>query len=219
MIEVGTAHLATDGRPLGRRGTETRDRILRSIERLVEENGLRGLRLADIAQEVGFSTPAFYQYFDDIDGAVLALNEEIGPISEGLNEALATDWTGDQALHTIEQFVGAYLEHWDRHRAVLRARNIAAQDGNERWAAIRKQDLLPVKNALARKVAAAQAAGHLAGSVAPTAVAAILVTLLDSVAMYGPHDTALGVDRRELARSVTLLLAAVAGNGAAAEGD
>jgi AcrR family transcriptional regulator len=215
MTEAGTAHLTTDGRPLGRRGAETRDRILRSIARLVEENGFRNLRLADIAEEVGFSTPAFYQYFDDIDSAMLALNEGIGPIAEGLKDTFAPDWTGDQALHTIEQFVERYLEHWDRHRAVLRARNIAAQDGNEQSAAIRKQDLLPVKNALARKVAAAQAVGNVTTSVAPTAVAATLVTLLDSIAMYGPHDTGLGVDRRELARSATVLLAAVAGNGSA----
>src|SRR5687767_1289825 len=77
---VGAIPTSADGQPLGERGLRTRQRILEVIGVAIQRQGLRGIRLADIAQEVGFKPPAFYQYFTDLDEAILALCEEAGDL-------------------------------------------------------------------------------------------------------------------------------------------
>jgi AcrR family transcriptional regulator len=196
--------LSTEGRPLGRRGIETRERILRSVEDLVEKNGVRGLRLADIAESVGFSPPAFYQYFRDIDDALLALNEEIGELFTMFSDSLARDWDGEAGFEHVLEFVERFTQYWDDHRAVLWARNLAAQDGDERFRNVRNKSLAPVAQALARKVESAQAAGTVDASVAPVALAASLMMMLERMGMVYPDLDWMGVGRDDLARSVAI---------------
>jgi AcrR family transcriptional regulator len=66
LVSVMPVPTSTDGQPLGERGVRTRHRILEAVAAAIEQQGLRGLRLADVANEVGFSPPAFYQYFNDL---------------------------------------------------------------------------------------------------------------------------------------------------------
>src|SRR5262245_41368557 len=69
---------ALDGRSLGPRGVETRRRLLDATRVLLETHGVRDLRVVDIAREVGTSPATFYQYFRDVEEAVLALAAEVG---------------------------------------------------------------------------------------------------------------------------------------------
>ena len=50
---------SADGQPLGERGIRTRQRILEVVGAAIQHQGLRGVRLADIAEAVGFKPPAF----------------------------------------------------------------------------------------------------------------------------------------------------------------
>ena len=70
--------VALDGRALGRRGAQTRRRLLDATAELLETHGIRDLRVVDIARAVGSSPATFYQYFRDVEEAVLALAEEVG---------------------------------------------------------------------------------------------------------------------------------------------
>ena len=65
--------VALDGRPFGKRGVETRQRLLDATRELLETHGIRDLRVVDIARTVGTSPATFYQYFRDVEEAVLAL--------------------------------------------------------------------------------------------------------------------------------------------------
>ena len=51
--------------------------IRRLLRRLLEDHGIRDLRVVDIAREVGTSPATFYQYFRDVDEAVLVLADEL----------------------------------------------------------------------------------------------------------------------------------------------
>ena len=64
--------VALDGRPLGKRGAATRRRLLDATAQLLESHGVRDLRVVDIARVVGTSPATFYQYFRDVEEAVLA---------------------------------------------------------------------------------------------------------------------------------------------------
>ncbi|HZP27890.1 MAG TPA: TetR/AcrR family transcriptional regulator, partial [Acidimicrobiia bacterium] len=78
--------IALDGRSLGKRGAQTRRRLLDATARLLESHGVRDLRVVDIARAVGTSPATFYQYFRDVAEAVLVVAEEVGedlaPIGE-----------------------------------------------------------------------------------------------------------------------------------------
>src|SRR5580765_2553541 len=121
--------VAIDGRALGRRGALTRRRLLQATGELLETHGVRDLRVVDIARAVGTSPATFYQYFRDVEEAVLVLAEEVGEDLAPVGELLAGDWPGSDSLDRARALVETFVGYWDDHRAVLRTRNLAAQEG------------------------------------------------------------------------------------------
>ena len=124
---MGAIPTSADGQPLGERGLRTRQRILEAIGAAIQRHGLRGIRLADIAQEVGFKPPAFYQYFTDLDEAILALCEEAGDLLPRF-EIDSDDW-GDSHPQGTRPFVEQFFDYWDEHRPLLTARHVAIMSG------------------------------------------------------------------------------------------
>src|SRR5690349_25146458 len=84
--------VALDGRALGRRGAQTRRRLLDATADLLETHGIRDLRVVDIARAVGSSPATFYQYFRDVEEAVLALTQEVGDELSPLSALLQPPW-------------------------------------------------------------------------------------------------------------------------------
>src|SRR5438309_5475305 len=114
---------AIDGRALGRRGAQTRRRLLDATAEMLESNGIRDLRVVDIARHVGTSPATFYQYFRDVEDAVLALAERLEDELHPLTDLLDTPWTGRTGLESARSLVDGFITYWDKHRAVLRVRN------------------------------------------------------------------------------------------------
>ena len=65
--------LASDGRVIGERAQRTRRRLLDATAALLDERGALGLRVVDITRSVGTSPATFYQYFSDVEEAILVL--------------------------------------------------------------------------------------------------------------------------------------------------
>ena len=65
---------ALDGRPIGKRGAQTRRKLLDATSSLLETHGSRDLHVVEIARAVGAAPATFYQYFRDVEDAVLALS-------------------------------------------------------------------------------------------------------------------------------------------------
>ena len=97
--------VALDGRALGRRGAQTRRRLLDATAELLETHGIRDLRVVDIARAVGSSPATFYQYFRDVEEAVLALAEEVGDEIEPLVACLEPPWDADAGLDDARALV------------------------------------------------------------------------------------------------------------------
>ena len=201
MAAVDETASALDGRALGKRGAATRARLLDATGQLLESNGLRDLRVVDIAREVGTSPATFYQYFRDVEEAVLALAEAVGEQATPLVELLEPRWSGEAGLERARQLVDGFLRYWDDHRAVLRTRNLAAQEGDQRFRDVRNASLRPITEGLSRKVAENQVKG-----LAPYAAAAALVAMMERMAAFHGDLEAYGATRADVVETTARIV-------------
>src|SRR6188474_3281458 len=66
-----------DGRVPGRRGRATRQRLLEQTAAMLDAGSYRDLKVVDIARSAGMSPASFYQYFPEVESAILVLAEEM----------------------------------------------------------------------------------------------------------------------------------------------
>jgi AcrR family transcriptional regulator len=194
----GTAEatvLASDGRTVGRRGAATRRRLLDATAALLLTVPLRDLRVVDIAREIGSSPATFYQYFRDVEEAVVVLAEECGDSMATLADALRGEWAG---LEAARDFVDAFIAYWDEHTAVLRVRNLAAQEGDVRFRTLRRNSNRPFIDGLAAHVQAAQRAGRVEPALSPITAAAALMALLERMAAFHADLEFMGSNRADV---------------------
>jgi len=197
---------ALDGRQLGRRGAETRRRLLDATAELLETHGVRDLRVVDVARAVGTSPATFYQYFRDVEEAVLALAADVGDEMDHLAAIVAEPWRGNTGLGHAREVVSRFIAFWDEHRAVLRTRNLAAQEGDQRFRDVRNEFLRPLTESVELKVSEAQADGKVDESMTPYAAAAALVAMLERMAAFHGDLEAYGVDRDALVETTARIL-------------
>jgi AcrR family transcriptional regulator len=203
---TATPAVALDGRPLGKRGAATRRRLLDATQTLLATQGVRDLRVVDIAREVGTSPATFYQYFRDVEEAVLALTEEVGEDLAPVGDVIVAPWDGTAGLERAREVVGAFLDYWDGHRAVLRTRNLAAQEGDERFRSVRIQALAPITERLAGKIADGQRARRVDAAISPYAAAAALVAMLERMAAFHVDLEDYGVSRQDMVETVARVI-------------
>ncbi len=192
-----------DGQVLGARGIRTRQRILEAVGAAIEANGVRGLRLADVAADVGFSPPAFYQYFTDLDDAILALCAEVGETAPRPADG-AADRDGDHSQGS-RPFIEEFFDYWDEHRSLLTARHMAIVAGDSRHQEVANEAFRPLAEALQARIEAGQREGRIDPSLQPIALGAVLNMVLDLAAMSAPQ-----LSRYWDAEEPTELIAAIA---------
>src|SRR4051812_19241722 len=171
--------IAIDGRRLGQRAQLTRRRLPDATADLLGTQGILDLKVVDITRAVGTSPATFYQYFQNVDEAVLALADELAGETGFLVELISQPWTGKRGLDLARQLVDGFIEYWDQHRAVLRTRNLAAEEGDKRFRDVRVRALSRMTNPLADKIAEQQAAGRLPAEITPYAAAAAMVAMME----------------------------------------
>jgi AcrR family transcriptional regulator len=148
-VKAGSQAIADlHGRPLGARALEKRELILAATRALLEERGLREIRVADIARAVEASPATFYQYFSDVEHAVLHLAAEVNREIPALLELFDGMWRGKEGQRRALDVVNFFIDYWDRHGPVLRIRNLAAEEGDDRFMALRRDAMEPVLAAM-----------------------------------------------------------------------
>ncbi|HEX8802756.1 MAG TPA: TetR family transcriptional regulator [Acidimicrobiales bacterium] len=197
---------ASDGRVPGRRGRATRQRLLERTAEMLRSTSYRDLKVIDIAREAGTSPATFYQYFADVEAAILVLAEEMAVDGEGLVRIVHEgSWKGRAGYQTALDLADAFFAFWDQHRPVLRVVELTTNEGDRRFRTIRVRLLNAVTVELAKVTAAIQAEGRNPG-VDPTANAAVIVTMLANVAAHPSGFEAWGIPiaeaRTALARHV-----------------
>ncbi len=175
---------------------------------------MRDLRVVDIAREVQTSPATFYQYFRDVAEAVLALSEEVGEDLAPVGELLARDWTGTQGVGAARELVRSFIDYWDEHRAVLRTRNLAAQEGDQRFRSVRNASLAPLLEGFASKIEESQRAGRVDAAIAPIAAASALMSMLERMAAFHADLVPWGVEPDDLVETTARILHQVVTGGA-----
>ncbi|MFF1273999.1 TetR family transcriptional regulator [Streptomyces marokkonensis] len=196
-----------DGRVAGRRGQATRQKLLDCLSEMLSSSPYRDVKVIDVARRAGTSPATFYQYFPDVEGAVLELAEEMAAESGGLTALVeGRSWAGRAGWQTAQELVDGFLEFWRRHDAILRVVDLGAAEGDKRFYKIRMKVLNAVNTSLADSVAELQSKGRIDKDVNPGAVAGALVAMLAAVASHQKGFSSWGVKQAELKPNLALLV-------------
>jgi len=163
------------GQRMGAKGRRTRERLLDATADLMEARAVRDLKVTEIAARAGAATSTFYLYFDDVVEAVLAVTERLEQYTPELEDLLQEDWTTRTAIAKARAVVTAYVDFWDQHHAILRYRNLAAEEGDARFREARHRSTARILDLVRGKVAAA------GPPVDPTAAATAVMTLMERI--------------------------------------
>jgi len=184
---------ATDGRVPGRRGRATRQRLLECTSELIATTPWRSIKVIDIARRAGTSPATFYQYFENVEQAILVLAEELAEGAGELASLVDGDWSEEAGWATARAVVERFMDYWESNRAVFRVVELATEEGDLRFQGLRVRALNAVTVTLARVIAGTgtgtgtRAPGGGRGSPAgadPMAVAATIISMLAHVASH-----------------------------------
>ncbi|MGW0998713.1 TetR family transcriptional regulator [Streptomyces sp. NPDC002523] len=196
-----------DGRVAGRRGQATRQKLLDCLSEMLSSSPYRDVKVIDVARKAGTSPATFYQYFPDVEGAVLEVAEQMATAGAGLTELLeGRAWVGKAGWQTAQELVDGFLEFWRRNDAILRVVDLGAAEGDKRFYKIRMKILNSVNNSLSDAIAELQAKGRVDKDVNPAAVAGSLVAMLAAVAAHQKGFQTWGVKQAELKPNLALLV-------------
>ena len=101
-----------------------------------------------------------------------------------------------------------FIANWDEHRAVLRTRNLAAQEGDQRFRDVRNAALAPLTEGIAAKVAARSDS-----VLAPYAAAAAMVSMLERMAAFHADLEVYGTSRADVVETTARILHRTAAGG------
>jgi AcrR family transcriptional regulator len=175
---------ASDGRIPGPRGMATRNRLIECTAAMVRNTPYSDLRVTDVARAAGTSPATFYQYFVDLDAALLVLATETTETGVELAGFIAQrGWAGTAGYESAQVLVESFLDFWQAHQPVLRVVDLLTEEGDVRF----RQARVHMLNSIALALAEAIAAAHTDASpppIAPMATASALVSMLAHVAAH-----------------------------------
>lgn len=153
-LAVEASPLNKNGQILGRKGLETRQRLMQAAHKLISDHSPFDLTISQVSQEAKVGKATFYVYFDDVQDLIFALCAQI---TEEIEDLFSTNDNlfGDAAhLHRDAlMLVREFNRVWDRHSEILLYRNIEADRGNPRFNDLRTHSAIPILNALCDRIA------------------------------------------------------------------
>lgn len=200
------------GQKIGSKGERTRAGIIAATVGLLESRGLRDVSVVEVAREAGVSPASFYVYFRGVPEVVLEALEHASQTSPELEDLLERDWTEDDASRTALRFVEAYADLWNAKGTIFRVRNLAAEEGDERFYAARMKAAQPMMARISAAIARAQARGRAPCELEPRACAGTILMMLERLSAVGPMTPEQdGLSYRSLKDAAAYTLLAVLG--------
>lgn len=144
------------GQALGRKGGETRRRLLDATLELIATEDSHKLTASRIARAAGLASQSFYLYFRDIDEILLVLAEEASADFATVKDVIEAAPAKIPPAQLSRRLVDALAACWDRNRAILSLRNYLADCGSAEFLKLRYRTSMPLINSLAQRVQQAQ---------------------------------------------------------------
>lgn len=161
-----------DGRVAYRRGQATRQKLLDCLSEMLSSSPYRDVKVIDVARKAGTSPATFYQYFPDVEGAVLEIAEEMAKEGATLTDLVAgRSWVGKSGWQAAEELVEGFLSFWRKHDAILRVVDLGAAEGDKRFYKIRMKILNAVTNSLTDSIQELQSKNKVDKDVSAAAMA------------------------------------------------
>jgi AcrR family transcriptional regulator len=190
------------GQAMGRKGNETRQRLIRATVELLEKRSIRDVSVSDIATLAGTSSSSFYIYFADVSAAALAAAESIEQITPGIEALLREPWSETDAQLKAAALVEEYVSFSSQHHAILRIRNLSADEGDKRFEAVRHQAVSRIHDLLEARIAAA------GNDLDPSAGASAILALMERISSIARLPLRRHHSRKSLISAAAFLLAA-----------
>lgn len=140
------------GQRLGRKGRDTRDRILGALPRVLADSSETPLSLTAIAREASIGMTTLYLYFADLPELLLAALEPLGAEADALRERFDNHWADDSLENKCAAFLQAHHMFWSKHSRLLHLRNSLADSGDARMLESRRAMSRPVLACLTRQM-------------------------------------------------------------------
>jgi AcrR family transcriptional regulator len=166
-----------NGQRLGRKGRETRERIVRAAIEALNEGGDEPFTLSAVARHASLGMSSLYNYFTDLSELMVAVLEPVmASAGETYLAELASYWPDEEITPCCERFWNSYVAFWGRHAAVLHQRNRMSDAGDERMLACRVHAGLPLMDGIAGQLGRREA-GKPDGN--QLAMASVLATMME----------------------------------------
>lgn len=195
---------AVDGRVPGVRGQATRQRLLDVTRELLAAGAYRNLKVVDIARAASTSPATFYQYFAEVEAAVLVLAAQLAEsgATELTDLVAAGDWDADPvgAARTLADGV---LDFFENHSALIRVLDLAVLEGDDRFRDLRTWLL----NGLTSQLEAVAEGRNAAAGLSASAIAGVTTSSLVHVAAHQSGLQRWGVPRAELVEALAVQVA------------
>lgn len=141
------------GQRLGRKGRDTRDRILAATAELLAEGPETAISLSEIARRASLGMTSLYLYFADLTELLLAVLE---PIMASAEDAyvnhLRQSWADEDLQGHCVAFVRKYHSFWQQHARILHLRNSMADAADIRMLEHRLQSAVPLIALITRQM-------------------------------------------------------------------
>ncbi|WGM47500.1 hypothetical protein KOAAANKH_02377 [Brevundimonas sp. NIBR10] len=174
------------GQRLGRKGQETRERVISAMLTLLDDPEGPPVTLTAVAKEASVGMTTLYLYFPAMGDLLLAVLRCVMDTAGDAFMKLVRDYWRDETLtEDCLAFHRAHYLFWKRHARLLRMRNSFADDCDLAVLSYRSQATRPLLNALTRQMGCDLADGD-----TPCAhLATVVLTGLERVAtvVTTPH--------------------------------
>ncbi len=189
------------GQSMGRKGTQTRERLIRATIELLEKRPLRDVVVADIATLAGTSSSSFYIYFADVSSAALAAAQGVEQITPEIESLLGNAWSRADAQDKASALVEAYVNFSSQHHAILRIRNLSADEGDKRFEDVRHRAVSRIHDLLESRIGAAK------NGLDPSAGASAVLALMERIASIARLPLRRHHSRKSLITAAAFLIA------------
>lgn len=141
-----------NGQRLGRKGRDTRERILTACAELLADTN-DAISMSAVARRASLGMTSLYNYFSDFTELLLAvLDPVMATAEEGFLAALREYWPDEELGARCYAFMRAYHGFWARHSRLLHLRNAMADSRDERLLIHRVRSAQPLIALLAAQM-------------------------------------------------------------------
>lgn len=141
------------GQKLGRKGQETRERILRAMLRLLDDPNGPPVTLTSVANEASIRLTNLYLYFPDMGQLLLAaLVRVMDTAAASYVDRLSQRWPDETLEQSCLEFLTAHYAFWKRNARILHMRNALADAGDLRVMEYRNMATTPLIALLAAQM-------------------------------------------------------------------